>query len=159
MWMVESRLEASFQAKGDFRSDFDPAVMAADVRAASISSPAPARQAAGGRGPRSVPLLLLAPANVADLVEGLGLDGKLHTYYRLLSGGQKQRLSIALALIGSPRLASRQGLDSGSSDLAAVRDATMVALFYMRYISWSILCAAGRSNGAGPLVGHRQSTS
>ena len=53
------------------------------------------------------------PADVADLVEGLGLGGRLHTYYRSLSGGQKQRLSIALALIGSPRLAVLDEMTSG----------------------------------------------
>lgn len=53
------------------------------------------------------------PADVTELVEGLGLAGRLRTYYRSLSGGQKQRLSIALALIGSPRLAVLDEMTAG----------------------------------------------
>jgi ABC-2 type transport system ATP-binding protein len=43
------------------------------------------------------------PADVEELIEGLGLAGKVKDYYRSLSGGQRQRLSIALALIGRPK--------------------------------------------------------
>jgi len=53
------------------------------------------------------------PADLTELIEGLGLAGKLRTYYRSLSGGQKQRLSIALALIGSPRVAVLDEMTSG----------------------------------------------
>jgi ABC-2 type transport system ATP-binding protein len=35
----------------------------------------------------------------------LGLAGKRAAYYRSLSGGQRQRLSVALALIGQPKIA------------------------------------------------------
>src|SRR5437660_1363310 len=42
------------------------------------------------------------PADLPELIEGLGLADKRRTYYKDLSGGQKQRLSIALALIGQP---------------------------------------------------------
>src|SRR5712671_5172868 len=45
------------------------------------------------------------PADVSELVEALGLAGKLRDYYRSLSGGQRQRLSVALALIGRPKIA------------------------------------------------------
>src|SRR5215471_4004770 len=45
------------------------------------------------------------PADVAELVRVLGLAGKLKTFYMSLSGGQKQRLSVALALIGRPKIA------------------------------------------------------
>jgi ABC-2 type transport system ATP-binding protein len=58
------------------------------------------------------------PADVAELVRVLGLAGKLKNYYMSLSGGQKQRLSIALALIGRPKIAALDemttGLDPGA---------------------------------------------
>ena len=58
------------------------------------------------------------PADVAELVRVLGLAGKLKNYYMSLSGGQKQRLSLALALIGRPKIAMLDemttGLDPGA---------------------------------------------
>src|SRR3954468_8251586 len=45
------------------------------------------------------------PADTRRLIEDLGLGDKRDTAYRNLSGGQKQRLSIALALVGQPRIA------------------------------------------------------
>ncbi len=53
------------------------------------------------------------PADVADLVGVLGLAGKLKNYYMSLSGGQKQRLSIALALIGRPKIAALDEMTTG----------------------------------------------
>jgi ABC-2 type transport system ATP-binding protein len=53
------------------------------------------------------------PADVAELVEGLGLAGKVKDYYRTLSGGQRQRLSIALAFIGRPKIAVLDEMTSG----------------------------------------------
>ncbi len=53
------------------------------------------------------------PADVTELVEGLGLAGKVKDYYRSLSGGQRQRLSIALALIGRPKVAVLDEMTSG----------------------------------------------
>src|SRR6185437_13298215 len=44
------------------------------------------------------------PADTGALLARLGLTEKRDTSYRKLSGGQKQRLSIALALVGRPRL-------------------------------------------------------
>ncbi|MHB8507054.1 MAG: ABC transporter ATP-binding protein [Candidatus Dormibacteria bacterium] len=44
------------------------------------------------------------PLEQAPLVERLGLGPSLSTPYRRLSGGQQQRLSLALAIIGRPRL-------------------------------------------------------
>jgi ABC-2 type transport system ATP-binding protein len=43
----------------------------------------------------------------------LGLAGKSRTRFGKLSGGQKQRLSIALALVGSPRVAVLDELTTG----------------------------------------------
>jgi ABC-2 type transport system ATP-binding protein len=53
------------------------------------------------------------PADLAGLTGSLGLAAKRDAYYRSLSGGQKQRLSIALALIGSPRLAVLDEMTTG----------------------------------------------
>ena len=62
------------------------------------------------------------PADVSELVEVLGLAGKQHDYYRSLSGGQRQRLSVALALIGRPRIAVLDEMTTGL-DPRARRDA------------------------------------
>jgi ABC-2 type transport system ATP-binding protein len=53
------------------------------------------------------------PADPAALIEALGLVEKRDTYFKDLSGGQKQRLSIALALVGSPRIAVLDELTTG----------------------------------------------
>ncbi len=53
------------------------------------------------------------PADWRVLADDLGLTGKLRTRYGKLSGGQKQRLSIALALIGNPRIAILDELTTG----------------------------------------------
>jgi ABC-2 type transport system ATP-binding protein len=53
------------------------------------------------------------PADVAELVRVLGLAGKLRSYYLSLSGGQKQRLSLALALIGRPKIAMLDEMTTG----------------------------------------------
>src|SRR5690554_5167780 len=45
------------------------------------------------------------PADADELLEMLDLSGKRHTRFEALSGGQQQRLSIALALIGNPKVA------------------------------------------------------
>ena len=53
------------------------------------------------------------PADTGELVEALGLGGKRRDYYRSLSGGQRQRLSVALALIGRPRVAVLDEMTAG----------------------------------------------
>jgi ABC-2 type transport system ATP-binding protein len=53
------------------------------------------------------------PADVDGLVEVLELGAVLGTRYGKLSGGQRQRLSIALALIGRPRIAVLDELTTG----------------------------------------------
>ncbi len=53
------------------------------------------------------------PADWRALAEELGLGGKLDSRFSKLSGGQQQRLSIALALIGDPRVAVLDELTTG----------------------------------------------
>jgi ABC-2 type transport system ATP-binding protein len=62
------------------------------------------------------------PADVRELTEVLGLAGKLGDYYKSLSGGQRQRLSVALALIGRPKIAVLDEMTTGL-DPQARRDA------------------------------------
>lgn len=53
------------------------------------------------------------PRDPDELIELLGLQEKRDTAYGNLSGGQQQRLSIALALIGNPRVAILDELTTG----------------------------------------------
>jgi ABC-2 type transport system ATP-binding protein len=53
------------------------------------------------------------PADVDDLLSVLGLRDKRDARYRSLSGGQKQRVSVALALVGNPRVAILDELTTG----------------------------------------------
>jgi len=61
------------------------------------------------------------PRDWRELAERLGLIEQCNTYFGELSGGQKQRLSVALALIGSPRVAILDELTTGL-DPAARRE-------------------------------------
>ncbi|MBB2912690.1 ABC-2 type transport system ATP-binding protein [Streptosporangium becharense] len=54
-----------------------------------------------------------APADRTALLERVGLADKRDAHYGRLSGGQQQRLSIALALIGGPRVAILDELTTG----------------------------------------------
>jgi ABC-2 type transport system ATP-binding protein len=61
------------------------------------------------------------PADWRELRDTLGLGAKRNTRFAKLSGGQKQRLSIALALVGNPRVAILDELTTGL-DPAARRE-------------------------------------
>ncbi len=53
------------------------------------------------------------PADLDEIIQALDLTGKLGDFYRSLSGGLKQRVSIALALIGRPRVAVLDEMTTG----------------------------------------------
>lgn len=53
------------------------------------------------------------PLDPYELLESLGIEKMEHSAFKSLSGGQKQRLSIALALVGRPRLAILDELTTG----------------------------------------------
>jgi ABC-2 type transport system ATP-binding protein len=53
------------------------------------------------------------PADWRELMAVLGISAQANIPFRKLSGGQQQRLSIALALVGSPRVAVLDELTTG----------------------------------------------
>jgi ABC-2 type transport system ATP-binding protein len=53
------------------------------------------------------------PADAGELLDALGLREKRSAFYKSLSGGQKQRLSLALALVGRPKIAILDEMTSG----------------------------------------------
>jgi ABC-2 type transport system ATP-binding protein len=59
-----------------------------------------------------------SPADWRELARTLGLTDHLQARFRTLSGGQRQRLSIALALVGSPRIAILDELTTGLDPVA-----------------------------------------
>ncbi|ADP81699.1 ABC transporter ATP-binding protein [Pseudofrankia inefficax] len=61
------------------------------------------------------------PADPGELLDALGLTAQAGTRFGKLSGGQRQRLSIALALVGTPKVAILDELTTGL-DPAARRD-------------------------------------
>lgn len=61
------------------------------------------------------------PADWRELLDVLGLAARRKARFSTLSGGQKQRLSIALALVGDPRVAVLDELTTGL-DPAARRE-------------------------------------
>jgi ABC-2 type transport system ATP-binding protein len=83
------------------------------------------------------------PADVPELTEALGLGGKVNDYYKALSGGQKQRLSIALALIGRPKIAVLDEMTTGLDPrarrdtwelIAGVRDRGVTIVLVTHYM-------------------------
>jgi ABC-2 type transport system ATP-binding protein len=54
-----------------------------------------------------------SPAEVDDLLVVLDLQEKREARFKSLSGGQKQRVSIALALVGNPKVAILDELSTG----------------------------------------------
>ncbi|MBF8188248.1 ABC transporter ATP-binding protein [Nonomuraea sp. K274] len=62
------------------------------------------------------------PADWRELLEQVGLTDKRDAAFKKLSGGQRQRLSVALALVGRPRVAVLDELTTGL-DPQARRDA------------------------------------
>ncbi len=61
------------------------------------------------------------PRPAGELLERFGLTSQANQYFEKLSGGQQQRLSIALALVGRPKVAILDELTTGL-DPAARRD-------------------------------------
>jgi ABC-2 type transport system ATP-binding protein len=53
------------------------------------------------------------PLDPGQLLESLGIEEIVNSSFKNLSGGQKQRVSIALALVGNPRLAILDELTTG----------------------------------------------
>jgi ABC-2 type transport system ATP-binding protein len=53
------------------------------------------------------------PLDSVGLLETLGIENVKNSTYKKLSGGQKQRLSIALALVGNPKIAILDELTTG----------------------------------------------
>jgi len=83
------------------------------------------------------------PADLDEIIDALRLDDKLTSYYRSLSGGLKQRVSIALALIGRPKVAVLDEMTTGLDPQArrdtwelieAVRDRGVTILLVTHYM-------------------------
>ncbi|NUT36509.1 MAG: ABC transporter ATP-binding protein [Hamadaea sp.] len=83
------------------------------------------------------------PARPDQLIDELGLTTSAKTAYAKLSGGQKQRLSIALALVGNPKVAILDELTTGLDPqarretwdlISAVRDRGVTILLVTHFM-------------------------
>ena len=82
-------------------------------------------------------------ADLREIMDSLGLAEKRNAYYRSLSGGLKQRLSIALALVGNPKVAVLDEMTTGLDPQArrdtwhlieAVRDRDVTIILVTHYM-------------------------
>ena len=82
-------------------------------------------------------------ADLDEIIDALRLSDHLKKYYRSLSGGLKQRVSIALALIGRPKIAVLDEMTTGLDPQArrdtwelieAVRDRGVTILLVTHYM-------------------------
>ena len=104
------------------------------------------------------------PLDSHELLETLGLTKKRNTTFKKLSGGQKQRLSIALALIGNPKIAILDELTTGLDPdarrevwglIERIRDRGMTVILVTHYMDEAErLCDRVALINHGKLVAH-----
>lgn len=104
------------------------------------------------------------PLDSHELLETLGLTKKRNTTFKKLSGGQKQRLSIALALIGNPKIAILDELTTGLDPdarrevwglIERIRDLGMTVILVTHYMDEAErLCDRVALINHGKLVAH-----
>lgn len=111
--------------RGDVRvAGFDPALEERDLRELLGMQLQESRQPAKITVRESIDLyrrFYRAPRVTDELLERFGLTAQANTRFEHLSGGQQQRLSVALALVGNPRIAILDELTTGL-DPAARRE-------------------------------------
>ena len=119
-----------------------------------------------GEALRAVQLLLPEPGRLAaSWSTSSGLTGKAGTRFGKLSGGQKQRLSIALALVGNPRIAILDELTTGLDPQArrdtwelieGIRDRGVTVVLVTHFMEEAErLCDRVALIDAGRVVAHR----
>jgi ABC-2 type transport system ATP-binding protein len=83
------------------------------------------------------------PADWRELMDRLGLEDQRNAEFGKLSGGQKQRLSVALALVGNPKIAVLDELTTGLDPQArrdtwdlieGIRDAGVTVLLVTHFM-------------------------